>query len=48
MESAEIKFIHDAKQVLQSILARRVASNSLASSYMSLEAILENVDAGSV
>ena len=41
-ESAEIKFIHDAKQVLQSILARRVASNSLASSYMSLEAILEN------
>ena len=29
-ESADIKFIHDAKQVLQSILARRVASNSLA------------------
>ena len=45
-ESAEIKFIHDAKQVLQSILARRVASNSLASSYMSLEAILENVGCG--
>ena len=45
-ESADIKFIHDAKQVLQSILARRVASNSLASSYMSLEAILENVGCG--
>lgn len=45
-ESADIKFIHDAKQVLQSILARRVASNSLASSYMSLDAILENVGCG--
>ena len=45
-ESAEIKFISDAKQVLQSIMARRIANNSLASSYMSLEAILENVGCG--
>lgn len=45
-ETQEIKFIGDAKQVLQSILAKRIAKNSLASSYASLEAILENVGCG--
>jgi len=39
----DIKFLNDVKQILQSILARRIAKNSLASSYASLEAILENV-----
>ena len=39
----EIKFINDTKQIVQSILSKRIAKNSLASSYASLEAILENV-----
>lgn len=45
-DASEIKFINDAKQVLQSIFARWIAKNSLASSYTSLEAILENVGCG--
>lgn len=39
----EIKFIRDAVKILQSILTRRIQKNSLASSYASLETILDNV-----
>lgn len=39
----DIKFINDVKRVVQEILVRRVAKNSLAGSYASLESILENV-----
>jgi diguanylate cyclase (GGDEF)-like protein len=42
----DIKFISDAKRIVQSILARRITKNSLTSSYASLEAILENVGCG--
>ncbi len=40
---ADIKFVNDVKRIIQSILVKRIAKNSLASSYASLEAILENV-----
>lgn len=43
---ADIKFVNDVKRIIQSILVKRVAKNSLASSYASLEAILENVGCG--
>ena len=39
----EIKFVNDAVKILQSILYKRVQKNSLASSYASIEAILDNV-----
>ena len=39
----EIKFFGDAQRILTSILSRRIQRNSLASSYKSLEAILDNV-----
>lgn len=39
----EVKFLYDAMKVLQSILTKRIQKNSLASSYASLEAILDNV-----
>lgn len=39
----EIKFVNDVKRIIQSILQKRIAKNSLASSYTSLEAILENI-----
>lgn len=42
----DIKFINDVKRIIQTILVKRVAKNSLASSYASLEAILENVGCG--
>lgn len=42
----DIKFINDAKRIVQSILTKRITKNSLASSYASLEAILENVGCG--
>lgn len=42
-EGTEIKFVSDVKRIIQSILHKRVAKNSLASSYASLEAILENI-----
>lgn len=42
----DIKFISDVKRVIKSILARRIAQNSIAGSYASLEAILENVGCG--
>lgn len=43
---SDIEFLNDVKRIVQSILAKRIASNSLASSYASLEAILENVGCG--
>ena len=42
----DIKFLNDVRQIVQSILTKRIAKNSLASSYTSLEAILENVGCG--
>lgn len=42
----DIKFINDVKRIIQTILHKRIAKNSLASSYASLEAILENVGCG--
>lgn len=39
----DIKFINDVKRVIQGIQERRIAKEALASSYASLEAILENV-----
>lgn len=45
-ESDDIKFISGVKRVIQSILLKRIAKNSLASSYASLEAILENAGCG--
>lgn len=42
----EIKFTIDVKNIIQSILSKRIAKNSLASSYASLEAILENMGCG--
>ena len=42
-ELEEIKFFGDAARVLQNILTKRIQKNSLASSYKSLEAILDNV-----
>ncbi len=39
----EIKFFGDAERILQSILEKRIQKNSLASSYKSLESILDNV-----
>lgn len=41
----DIKFINDVKRVIQGIFERRTAKESLAGSYASLEAILENVGA---
>jgi diguanylate cyclase (GGDEF)-like protein len=45
-DAADIKFINDVKRVVQSVLVKRIAKNSLASSYASLEAILENAGCG--
>lgn len=42
-KTEEIKFLYDSMKVLQSILTKRIQKNSLASSYASLEAILDNV-----
>lgn len=42
----DIKFLNDIKRVVQTILSKRIAKNSLASSYASLEAILENAGCG--
>lgn len=42
----EIKFLNDVKNITQSILSKRITKNSLASSYASLEAILENMGCG--
>lgn len=45
-DANDIKFVNDAKRVIQSIRAKRVAQDFLASSYASLEAILENMVCG--
>ena len=45
-ELDEAKFLGDVTKILQSILTRRIQKNSLASSYASLEAILDNVGSG--
>ena len=45
-ENSDVKFANDVKRIIQSILVKRIAKNSLASSYASLEAILENVGCG--
>lgn len=42
----EIKFFNEAKRILQTITAKRVTKNSLASSYVALESVLENVGCG--
>ncbi len=42
----KLRFIADAVKVLQSILTKRIQKNSLASSYASLEAVLDNVGCG--
>ena len=42
----EIKFLNDVKRIVQTVLTKRIAQNSVASSYASLEAILENVGCG--
>ena len=39
----DIKFIKDITKILQSMLTKRIQKNSLASSYASLQAILDNV-----
>ncbi len=43
-ENRDIKFVSDVRRVVQSIMLKRIAKNSLASSYTSLEAILEIPD----
>lgn len=45
-EVPDIQFISDVRRVVQSILTKRIAKNSLKSSYASLEAILENAGCG--
>lgn len=45
-DMSDIKFLNEVKQIVQSILVKRITKNSLASSYASLEAILENVGCG--
>ncbi len=42
-QTQDIKFVSDAVKILHSILTRRIQKNSLASSYASLETILDNV-----
>ena len=39
----EIRFVSDVVKIIQSILVRRIQKNSLASSFASLEAILDNI-----
>lgn len=39
----DVKFINDAIRVLQTIITKRLQKNSLASSFASLEAVLDNV-----
>ena len=39
----EIKFVNDSVKILQSILVKRVQKNSIASSFESIETILDNV-----
>lgn len=41
----EVRFVSDVIKVLQSMLIRRIQKNSLTSSYVSLQAILDNIGA---
>lgn len=43
---SDITFVNEVKRIVQMILSKRIAKNSLASSYTSLESILENVGCG--
>ena len=43
---ADINLLSDVSKVIQSILTKRIAKDSLASSYQSLETILDNVGCG--
>lgn len=45
-ELADIQFLGDVAKIIQSILAKRIAKDSLAGSYASLSKILENVGSG--
>ena len=45
-DGGEIKFVNEVRRIIQTMLVKRIAKNSLASSYASLEAILENVGCG--
>ncbi len=42
----DVTFMNDIKRVVQTILSKRVTNNSLASSYSTLESILENTGCG--
>lgn len=42
----EIRYVNDAVKVLESIITKRIQQNSLASSYTSLELILDNLGCG--
>ena len=42
----DVKFLNDTKRVIQSVLSKRIVKNSLASSYTSLVAMLENTRYG--
>lgn len=43
---SDVKFLNDTKRVIQSVLSKKITTNSLAGSYASLEAILENSGCG--
>ena len=45
-DTEDIEFVNDVKRIIQSILSKRIVKNSLAGSFASLEAILENVGCG--
>ena len=45
-EKSDISFLNDTKCVIQSVLSKKITTNSLAGSYASLEAILENTGCG--
>lgn len=46
LTQSDIRFMKTVTEVLQSILTRRITTNSLTSSYMTLDAILENAGCG--
>lgn len=45
-EIEAIRFLHDMKRIVQSIISKRISQNSLSSSFASLEAILKNIGCG--
>lgn len=45
-EMNEIKFVHDVRRIIQSILTKRITRSSLESSYASLEEIMDNIECG--